>query len=72
MAVQGDGSLVAHEMDGEHEGTAAYLYPSRFNPADVLLPENWLTPTGRVRQGYGEAVPETDPIVPPATGWMGV
>ena len=57
VAVQGDGSLVAHEMDGEHEGTAAYLYPGRFDPAAVPLPENWLTPTGRVRQGYGEAVP---------------
>ena len=64
VAVQGDGSLVAHEMDGEHEGTAAYLYPGRFDPADVPLPENWLTPTGRVRQGYGEAVPENRSYCP--------
>lgn len=57
VAVQKDGSLTAHEMDGEYEGTAAYLYPGRFDPAGVPLPENWLTPTGRVRQGYQEAVP---------------
>ncbi|MCO6449880.1 MAG: DEAD/DEAH box helicase [Caldilineales bacterium] len=64
VAVQDDGRLLALELNAEHEGKAAYLYPAHFDTAQTPLPDNWLTPTGNIRQNYRESVPRNHTFCP--------
>ncbi len=58
VARQADGSLLSHELDSvDYEGTPIYIYPGSMTEVDISLPNNWLTPTGNVRQAYRTNVP---------------
>jgi len=59
VSLDEEGVLHPRDMDStDYEGEAYYLYPGHHNCDAVPLPDNWLTPTGRVKSRYRDVVPE--------------
>ncbi len=64
VAIQTDSSLAPRPLDGEYQGTPAYLVPGRFDANRTPLPDSWLTATGRVKQEYRDAEPKNATYCP--------
>lgn len=58
VTLQDDGTLQPYELDAvDYDGTPFYIYSGALDQINGLVPDNWLTPAGNVRQAYRDNVP---------------
>ncbi|MBC8248702.1 MAG: DEAD/DEAH box helicase [Anaerolineales bacterium] len=65
VAVDEGGHLHPAELDAvDVPGQSGYLYPGRWDPDEIPLPETWLTDRGNIRSRYREFVPQPHSLCP--------
>ncbi|MBL7202066.1 MAG: DEAD/DEAH box helicase [Anaerolineae bacterium] len=68
VAIDPEGGIHPADLDAvDVPGRLGYLF---FGDPGIELPDHWLTPTGKVRKDYQNAVPEQQPLCP-ACGQLG-